>query len=230
MSFCRDKRLTITNNEKCILTSTGLIIICLIVSLLLPSLAICIESSSDGIPIPNFYRIEPWFYRGGRPNTEGIKTLRLIGVKTVVNLERGWFEREPPEVREERQMAKEADIQFIHVPLHPFFKPGSDEVRKILSIVTDSAHYPIFIHCRRGKDRTGIIVALFRVLHQSWSVQRAYEELKSFGHRYILLFWWKNLLTEDMLANSRSIGSVQSSLRFKKGLMQNGCSQVVLYA
>ena len=45
--------------------------------------------------IPNLHQIEPGLYRGGRPQPDGLNTLASMNVKTIINLERGWFEREP---------------------------------------------------------------------------------------------------------------------------------------
>jgi tyrosine-protein phosphatase SIW14 len=220
----------ITHNEKYSLTPRCLIIVSLTVSLLIPSLAGCSEGIHQSPTILNFHQVESWLYRGGRPDAEGIRMLRSIGIRTIVTLERGWFEREPQEVQKERQLAEQGGIQFIHVPLHPFFKPRSEEIRKILSIVMEPARHPVFIHCRKGKDRTGIIIAVFRVRYQNWAVQRAYEELESFGHRRILLFWWKNVLPEDAYDNFRNIGSIGGSFLFKTVLGQKGSLQAVLYA
>ena len=215
MNFSRDIWIMITNNEKYSLPPRCLVIVSLIFSLLVPSVAVCSEGVHGSPTIPNFNRVESWLYRGARPDAEGVRMLRSIGIRTIVTLERGWFEKEPPEVQKERQLAEQAGIQFIHVPLHPFFNPRSDEIRKVLSIVMDTALHPVFIHCRKGKDRTGIIIAVFRVRHQNWAVQPAYEELESFGHRSILLFWWKNVLPEDAYDNFRNIGSIGGSCLFK---------------
>jgi protein tyrosine/serine phosphatase len=40
---------------------------------------------------------------------------------------------------------------------------------------------PIFLHCRRGKDRTGTIVACYRIQHDNWDNRRALEEAGHFG-------------------------------------------------
>lgn len=144
---------------------------------------------------PNLYQTEPWLYRGGRPGPESLTSLKALGVTTIVNLEREWFRREPSSVKEERRLAQEYGMQFIHIPLHPFFRPSAEDITTIMSILSNTSLRPIFIHCRRGSDRTGIAIAIFRVRHQGWTVKNAYVEMDSLGFRNIILFWWKGLIS-----------------------------------
>jgi protein tyrosine phosphatase (PTP) superfamily phosphohydrolase (DUF442 family) len=148
---------------------------------------------SEQVP-PNFSRVEPWLYRGGRPDETSVNYLASIGVKTIINLERGWFSENPLTVQKERRLAKKAGLQFIHIPLHPFFKPGRKDIDRILLTVINTDNHPVFVHCRKGSDRTGIVVAALRIKYQRWTINRAYEEMKSFGYKNIRLFWWKTLL------------------------------------
>ena len=155
-----------------------------------------VEASLPVGDLPNFSQVEPWLYRGGRPRQDGLKQLLFMGIKTIVNLERGWFESEPDEVKKECEFAVENGIRFEHIPLHPFFGPKSKDIDKILSVIVNPANHPVFVHCRRGSDRTGIVIAAFRIQYHAWTVDQAYEEMKRYGHRNILFFWWKNILTQ----------------------------------
>jgi tyrosine-protein phosphatase SIW14 len=179
-----------------------LAVVVLVLSFLAPLSSARAESSAAGGTIPNFSEVEPWLYRGGRPEPDGIKALAARGIRTIVSLERGWFEKESSETKEERRLAEKGGLRFIHVPLHPFFKPGSEDLRRVLSIVLDPACHPVLVHCRKGSDRTGIIIAGFRIRHQGWTVDQAYEEMKSFGHKSVRLFWWKDVL-RDIICDPR---------------------------
>ncbi len=64
-------------------------------------------------------------------------------------------------------------------------------VIKALKIINASEE-PILIHCWHGSDRTGLIVALYRIVFQDWSKEAAIDEMVNgdFGHHTI----FKNLI------------------------------------
>jgi protein tyrosine/serine phosphatase len=144
--------------------------------------------------ILNFHQVKPWLYRGGRPRQGGIIKLKEMDIRVIINLERELFEQEPREVKKESDWAKKANIKFEHIPMHPICVPKKQEVEKALVVLTDPVNHPIFIHCDRGSDRTGIVIAAYRIWFEGWTLEQGYEEMKKYGHRSILLFWWKNLL------------------------------------
>lgn len=172
--------------------------------LLLPTFLIwlvgCLLFSNDvkaqTTTIPNFHKVDTNIYRGASPRQHGIEELKKLGIKTIVNLERELFEEEPGEVRKERQWAEKAGIKFIHVPMHPIFAPKVEDIEKALAYITNPANQPVFVHCERGSDRTGIVIAAYRIRYGGWTVEQTYEEMKRYGHMSILLFWWKDILYE----------------------------------
>jgi len=144
--------------------------------------------------IRNFHQVNPWLYRGGAPESAGVEKLADMGVKTIVDLEGGWFKKETSEIKEERQWAEKAGIKFFAIPMHPFFSPKIKDVEKALSIITDPDNRPVFVHCERGSDRTGIVIAAYRIQIEKWTVPQAYKEMKKYGHRHWILFWWESRL------------------------------------
>ena len=140
----------------------------------------------DPIDLPGFARVDAGIFRGGQPGENGIEELAGLGIKTILNLR-----REPETVAEERARAEAAGLRFIHVPLAPLGRPDHDSVSLILGHLTDPTNQPIFVHCKRGADRTGMIVACFRILRQGWSAERAIEEAREMG-----LGWWQDGLND----------------------------------
>jgi hypothetical protein len=49
------------------------------------------------------------------------------------------------------------------------------------------------VHCRHGKDRTGLFVSLYRIARQRWSVDDAYSEARRIG-----MAWW-HFVTKDQM-------------------------------
>lgn len=149
--------------------------------------------------IPNLRKINDKIFAGGRPRELGIKQLAAIGIKTIVDLRREVSEREPGEVRKEKKWAEKLGMQFFAVPMHPFFTPKGEEIDEAVALIVNPANQPVFIHCDRGKDRTGMVIAAYRVKIDKWPPEKAYEEMKKNGFSW-LLFCWKRFFFKYMKA------------------------------
>jgi protein tyrosine/serine phosphatase len=87
-------------------------------------------------------------------------------------------------------------MRYLNVPMSGLTAPSSEQIGKALSILQSNSDNPAFIHCRRGKDRTGTVVARYRILHDHWESRKALSEARSLGmsrlergmQRYILQF------------------------------------------
>jgi protein tyrosine/serine phosphatase len=120
-------------------------------------------------------------YRGGQPNQKGFVALRELPVKTVVSLR--WRKRR---VESERLIVEGLGMRFVSIPLNYWTLPSHDHVRQLLEIVDDQANQPVFIHCFHGADRTGVMVAMYRILRHDWSLHEAYKEMRACGfHRFV---------------------------------------------
>jgi len=58
-------------------------------------------------------------------------------------------------------------------------------VRIALSAMTDPANQPVFVHCSRGTDRTGVVMAVYRMEVDGWSEAEAEAEMEAFGFHEI---------------------------------------------
>lgn len=87
--------------------------------------------------------------------------------KTIIDL-RGAGDRASDEEREARALG----LRSINFPMSSLFAPRDDEVKRFLDTVNDSAYWPVFVHCRRSADRTGVMTAICRISRDGWTAER----------------------------------------------------------
>ena len=126
--------------------------------------------------INNFAAVNDHLFRGAEPSPIGITELGSAGVKVVIDL------REPSQATQfEKQQAEKLGMKYTNVPFPPLSAPSSAQVEMVLNMLTQNQAQTVFVHCRRGKDRTGTVIACYRIQHDGWDNSRALNEAKSFG-------------------------------------------------
>lgn len=127
--------------------------------------------------VPNFYKVDNQVYRGAQPTVEGFVSLAKVGVKTVIDLR---------EVGEHSQAGEEAIVRaqgmrYLSIPLKKMGTPSTETISRLLGLLNDSTVGPVFVHCKRGADRTGAVIACYRISHDSWSAAQALSEARDDG-------------------------------------------------
>jgi tyrosine-protein phosphatase SIW14 len=161
---------------------------------ILPALILCAGCATTnhgevGVPITNFNRVNSNIYRGGQPSATGVKYLKSIGIKTVIDINDN-----QPEWSAELAQLQAAGINLIYVPINSFATPYPTEVDKVQAALKSSTIYPVYIHCEHGQDRTGLMVGIYRVEANGWTKKDAHDEMLSLGFHPILFglesyFW-----------------------------------------
>jgi hypothetical protein len=91
-------------------------------------------------------------------------------------------------------------MRYVNLPMSGFDRPSVAQVLRVLTVVCGPENQPVFLHCKHGRDRTGVIVAAHRMAHEGWAAERAMQEAKGFG-----LAWWQFRMKQfirDFLANA----------------------------
>jgi protein tyrosine/serine phosphatase len=136
--------------------------------------------------IPNLYQVNDWMYRGGQPDLEGFQALQSMGIKTIISFR--WI----AEIKsKERVLADQLGFNYFTIPLGYCVYPSKKQVEQFFSIVDNPALRPLFVHCKYGSDRTGLMVAYFRMAREGWSADRAYEEMRNSGFHVLLVHPFK---------------------------------------
>jgi uncharacterized protein (TIGR01244 family) len=136
----------------------------------------------EAVGLPNLYRVDEGLYRGAQLDDEGFATLRELGVKTVVNLR--------PD-RDEAEISEANGLDYVHLPMRAW-RVRDEQVAEFLRIASDPDRRPVFVHCRHGADRTGMLVAMYRRVEQNWSASDAVAEMTEGGFGFHS--WWQNLV------------------------------------
>ena len=129
--------------------------------------------------LTNFRKVNSTLYRGAQPTAEGMKTLKAMGVKTILNLR---------SFHSDRDEIGSTKLNYAHL----YTKTWHVEEKEIISflkLVNNKEKTPVFVHCMQDVDRTGTICAVYRIVMEDWSKEEAIAEMKAIGHNTI----WKNL-------------------------------------
>ena len=130
------------------------------------------------IGVERFAQVDSGLARGSRPNELGVASLAGHGFRTVVSLR---------EDHDERARVTAAGMRYVEIPMKigPFGAPVPTEAqaRAFLEAVTDPAGRPAYVHCKHGRDRTGVMVALYRVKVSGWAAEDAVREAEDRGLR-----------------------------------------------
>lgn len=145
------------------------------------------KKKMSGLFVDQTIRVDPGIYRGARFETELdlILTNSERKFKTILNLE----------VRDsffETRWAFYQKVTLINVDLNPFFISPWD-VRFLVDVISDERNHPIYVHCRHGRERTGLVVAAYRC-RKGWKVENAYDEMVSRGCRLPFRWFYRRLL------------------------------------
>ncbi|HEX7175277.1 MAG TPA: tyrosine-protein phosphatase [Pyrinomonadaceae bacterium] len=126
--------------------------------------------------LPNFHQVNAHLYRGAQPRAGGVRRLPALGVRTVVNL-RAADENSHAEEAE----ARAAGLQYFNVPLPPYARPDDEQIERALALIDAPENRPVFVHCKYGEDRTGTVVAAYRISREGWTYKRAAVEAEQQG-------------------------------------------------
>jgi protein tyrosine phosphatase (PTP) superfamily phosphohydrolase (DUF442 family) len=126
--------------------------------------------------LPNFHQVNANLYRGAQPKPGGLKQLFALGVKTIINL------RDTDDAtRAEEREAHALGLRYYNIPLPSNSRPKPVQVEHVLALINAPENFPVFVHCHHGADRTGTIIACYRIANEHWAYKEARAEAKRYG-------------------------------------------------
>jgi protein tyrosine phosphatase (PTP) superfamily phosphohydrolase (DUF442 family) len=150
--------------------------------------------------VANLWRVEPDLYRSARPESAGFQELEKMGVKAVLDVESP----------QDEAAAKGTKLKLYHVPMNAFGL-RDESVLEAMRILSDPANRPIVIHCQHGADRTGAMMALYRIVVQGWTKADAIREMNAGGYHHSS--WFSNL---DRYVANADVDALRKALKIAK--------------
>ena len=135
--------------------------------------------------LPNFARISQHLLRGGQPNAVGFGELKKLGVQMVVNLG-----HEGAEIERERALVQAQGMEYVSIPWRGSNNPDAGQIAEFLELLRANPEKQVFVHCQRGAERTGVMVACYRMSVSNWTAEQSLTEMEQFGFRGL---WFRHL-------------------------------------
>jgi protein tyrosine phosphatase len=127
----------------------------------------------DTKSVSNLYLVDTGVYRCAQPDAAAFAELEQMGIREALNL-RYLVSNDKP---------ASATTLTLHQVKMVAANSDWDKLVRALRIIKNRKG-PIVIHCKHGADRTGLIVALYRIVFQGWSKENAIDELENGGFNF----------------------------------------------
>lgn len=132
------------------------------------------QSPNQSKPIAeNFGKVNDNYYRGSQPDANQFHELKRLGVKTVIDLRKD-------SLGEASDWASAAGLQYANIPLTTRRAATEDQTSYFLRLVNDPGNWPVYVHCKGGRHRTGEMTAIYRISRDGWTAEQAYKEMKQY--------------------------------------------------
>lgn len=128
--------------------------------------------------LPNFGVVSDQLYRGAQPSDSAFAKLKALGIAIVVNLR-----HEGGRIARERTLVQDLGMRYVSIPWRGHDDPKTGQVAQFLRLLQDNPGLKVFVHCERGAERTGVMVACYRISGEQWPPERALAEMEAFGFR-----------------------------------------------
>lgn len=130
-------------------------------------------------------KVDDNLYRGGQFNENGLKYLASIGIKTIVDFrDHNYASSRQLQKEDEELLASEYGIKYVNIPLSEHVPPSAEQINKFLEVFNNKSDVPVYIHCKSGSDRAGIMGAIYRVEKNNLDFNAAYDEMLQYCHDF----------------------------------------------
>ncbi|MDL2268990.1 tyrosine-protein phosphatase [Desulfosarcina sp. OttesenSCG-928-A07] len=130
--------------------------------------------------LPNLFRVSPDLYRSAQPDETGMQNAKAMGIATVVSLRASTHDPE---------LSAGTGLKLEQVPMTTW-NISDEELIAALTLIHTSPK-PVLVHCLHGADRTGLVMAFYRMVFQGWTKEHAKDEMLNGGFGFHRV--WTNI-------------------------------------
>ena len=147
------------------------------------------EKITDSLHIKRFAEVDTHLYRGAQPDSAGYLALKKLGIKKIIN-----FRAEKNLIEEERHEVEALGIEYISIPW-TIFSPYDQKVfDAFFEEIKNKDTHPVFFHCKRGSERTGVIAGAYKMKFQKMPFKDVLSAAKKFDLKLIWIAFVKSKL------------------------------------
>lgn len=132
------------------------------------------------IKIENFGQMDDRFYRGAQPLPDDYQSLKDLGVQTVIDLR-----NDPTDY--EQAAVEELGMKYVNIPMSGWKYPKKEYIDEFKRLMNDPETGVMFVHCKAGIHRTGVVGAIYRFENYGWDYDQAYREMKNYDFSWFLV-------------------------------------------
>ncbi|MEO8647539.1 MAG: hypothetical protein ABI539_00090 [Acidobacteriota bacterium] len=160
------------------------------------------------IKIENFGQIDQRYYRGAQPEPSDYRSLKDLGVNTVIDL------RNDPTDYEKKDV-EALGMKYVNIPMSGWRTPDMDDINQFLGLLEKPETGVVYVHCKAGRHRASVAAAAYRYTKYGWNYDQVYKEMKDYKYSNGLVHgalgsfvkkWGENLETKR--AANRSVSAV----------------------
>jgi len=164
----------------------------------------------------NFRQVTPDIYRCGLVSKEAAPLLKKLGIKTVLS-----FDNNLKRVKAEEEFLTPQGIKMVSIPWSGWDQPDEATIEKALALIESPEARPILVHCKHGQERTGVVIACWRIAHEGWTAEKAYQEMKACGFRPFRYGHLKEFVYRFAAAHGDSNAKIGASEQVKTNILSS---------
>ncbi len=124
----------------------------------------------------NLFRVTDTLYRSEQPSTADQTWLSARNIQTVISLRSSGK-------RDQKELGA-LGIYLVHLPMRAWRISDKQVAQALQQIRLGQQKGGVLVHCYHGSDRTGLVIAMYRIIEQNWSIEAAQEEMKKGGYGF----------------------------------------------
>lgn len=128
------------------------------------------ESKRSPRDVPALTPVNDWLYRGSQPQEGDFELIKKKGIQTVIS-----FRDEKSLIKEEKEKVEALGMKYVSIPWNIWRPARPETLDQLFEVLDDSENRPVLMHCKHGRDRTGVMTTLALMRYDKLSEAEARE-------------------------------------------------------